>query len=161
MDVILELFICANTPQGGLRYHRLCRDITVVPTDPDDILSEMLDRLGIYAKSYGVVAHSTSWRYETGKTLLTYLVWINPSVLDELPTRQLSSEALTSNAIAAGPLSPRPREIDEVQVLAHGLGHLRYLFSEKREPFVCEAIAACGAVEMIHRIPPMLSGRLA
>jgi hypothetical protein len=159
MNIVLELFICANEAQGAIRYHRLCRDITAIPADPDDILLETLERLGGDARLKGAVAHSTSWRYEKGRTLLTYMVWGSADTLAGLQTRVLSVDEIVTPS-AAGPLAPRPKTVDETHVLAHGLGHLRYLVCERREPFLSGAMVATGALDMIHRIAPTLSGRL-
>jgi hypothetical protein len=159
MQLMLELFICAHQAEETLCYHRLCRDISQRREDPDGIVIQLLLEAGIDNRDHAAWSHSTSWRYERERTLLTYIVWVPARVLNGLPTRCLALEA-AAPAPAAGPLAPRPREIREEDVLIHGLRHLHYLTCHKREPLAVRALADGQAMAFIQRLAPALAGRL-
>ncbi len=75
MQLILEAFIWTLESEDAIRYHRLQVDITQSVLDPDIVLNDQLNRLGLIEPMAARYIHSTSWRYEVGRTLLTYLVW--------------------------------------------------------------------------------------
>lgn len=76
----------------------------------------------------GVVLHSTSWRYERGRLLLTYALF--PAAADPL------TEPLEHLHVVTGPdpLRPGPRAVDVRAVAAHAVRHLADL--AERDPHV-------------------------
>jgi len=56
--------------------------------------------------------------------------------------------------------STRPLTIAVEQVLAHGLGHLRYLVRERGEPYVAATADRHGFMPVLAKFPPTLAGRL-
>ncbi len=159
MQTTLELYLCSNIGEDTVVYHRSCRDISQGLADPDSLLPPMFDSLGITAEEDGTCAHSTSWRYDKGRILLTYLAWLPLSSIARLPTQTLNLDE-PSTCGAAGPLRPRPENIAEEQVVVHGLRHLRYLVDERREPYLSATMQATGATAMLSMLEPALAGRL-
>jgi hypothetical protein len=159
MQTTLELYLCSNLGEDTVLYHRSCRDISHGLADPDSLLPPMFLALGITAEEDGTCAHSTSWRYDKGRILLTYLAWLPLSSIVRLPTQVLNLNE-TSPCGAAGPLRPRPVNIAEEQVVVHGLRHIRYLVDERREPNLSATIQATGATAMLSLLEPALAGRL-
>ena len=76
-----------------------------------------------------------------------------------MPARKLllvgDGETYSSDA-----LTPRPRKIEESQVLAHGLRHLRFLMVEKQDPLIEQALNSISAKEMLYLLKPALAGRI-
>jgi hypothetical protein len=130
MWLILEIFVCACDQFGILRYAKFECDITDRKCDPDIILSEKLTETGFRPNDTCHYAHSTSWRYEAGKTVLTYLVWSSIDQLGLFPTNVLPPKKATIPS-AADRLKPKPVEINETSVLSHGLRHFRFLMDQK------------------------------
>ncbi len=159
MRLMLELFICAHQGGESVVYHRLCRDISQHLEDPDGIVIRLLMEAGIDTRDHTLWTHSTSWRFEQGGTVLTYIVWVSPRLLRGLPTRSLAV-ANAAPSPSAGRLTPRPREIREEDVLVHGLRHLHYLACHKEEPLAVRALADSESMDFIQRLSPALAGRL-
>lgn len=158
MNLMLELFICAHQAGETVCYHRRCRDISDRREDPDGIVIQLLLEAGIDTRDHTAWSHSTSWRYDGERTLLTYIVWVQARLLDGLPTRSLA--VLADTPPAAGPLAPRPRQIREEDVLVHGLRHLHYLVCHQQEPLAVNALADSEAMAFIQCLSPALAGRL-
>lgn len=158
MRLMLELFICTHQAGETVSYHRLCRDISDRREDPDGIVIQLLQDTGIDSRNNTAWSHSTSWRYEGGHTILTYIVWGSVRLLNGLPTRCLVVP--TAAPQAAGPLAPRPRRIREEDVLVHGLRHLHFLVCHKEEPPAVNAMADVQAMAFIQRLSPAMAGRL-
>lgn len=74
------------------------------------------------------VAHSTSWRYEEGRVLLTYVVVVEPS--DYLPPDSLVAIPVTRASIARGEALAPPSAIGVAAVLEHALRHLAWLVKD-------------------------------
>lgn len=166
MQVILELFICrrsgssVNGTGPRVSYLRQRRDITGDRRDPDGIMADMLAEAGLSDRA--VWAHSTSWRYEPGQTLLTYLVWIAGTGTDPCPRPwQTLDVNARSRTTGQSPLIPRPETIAETDVLLHGLRHLRYLACDRRDPVAAKAMAETGGTAFLAALTPAPAGRLA
>jgi hypothetical protein len=159
VELVLELFLF--TPEGSraVRYHCLQQEITGRRCDPDDILAEILDTLKLTERRVRM-AHSTSWRYEAGRTVLTYLVWVKERGLQGLPTFRTAVDNQPPPA-CAGPLRPRPLQIGREDVLIHGLRHLRHLLCERRDPVLAEALADIDAAGLLAGLSPAVAGRIA
>jgi hypothetical protein len=74
------------------------------------------------------VVHSTSWRYEEGRVILTYVAVVEPP--GELPADSLIAEPVTRAEIARGSAMAPPPAIDVAAVLEHAFRHLSWLLRD-------------------------------
>lgn len=74
------------------------------------------------------VAHSTSWRYEAGRVLLTYIVVVEPP--DRLAPDSLAAIPVPRATIARGEAMAPPAAIGVSAVLEHALRHLAWLVKD-------------------------------
>lgn len=92
------------------------------------------------AERYGltpILAHSTSWRFEQGKVVLTYVAAVEaPDALNEF----LREEPVLRADLARGGAFEPPPEIGVSQVIEHACRHLSWLIKDDAE--VAEAIPA-------------------
>jgi hypothetical protein len=158
MELILEIFVCACEKAGKIRYVTFQHDITDRGCDPNIILSEELGKIGLYPENTCQYAHSTSWRYDSGRTVITYLVWSKLRHLSLFETRVLAP-AGNESTCSGDCLKPRSNEINEVSVLSHGLRHFRFLIDQKGPAvfgngFTEELLSAIGSLE------PAMAGRI-
>jgi hypothetical protein len=162
MDVklVLELFLCARQDKDAVCFHHFQIDITGSQVDPDAIMRAELARRGLVNGHCTRYAHSTSWRYEDGRTLLTYLVWLDPGILQGLQTSRLP---LVPSDIphSSGPLAPRPDALCKKEVLMHALRHLRYLIVERKDARLSETVGGRETCDLLCRLEPALAGRIA
>ena len=162
MDVrlFLELFLCARHEKDAVCFHHCHTDITGSHADPDTIMQAELGLLGLVNGHSARYAHSTSWRYEDGRTLLTYLVWVDPGVLKRLRTSRLSLVP-TDVPQSSGPLAPRPETLCKNDVLIHALRHLLYLIVERGNAWIAETVGGRATCDLLCRLDPVLAGRIA
>jgi hypothetical protein len=160
VKLVLELFLCGRQDKDAVCFHHCQTDITGRQADPDSIMRVELARLGLVNGHSARYAHSTSWRYEDGRTLLTYLVWVDPGVLQGLRTSRLSLVAAGAPR-SSGPLAPRPDKLCNNDVLMHALRHLRYLIIEKKEAWIAETVGGRATCDLLFRLEPALAGRIA
>jgi hypothetical protein len=157
--LVLELFLCARHDKDAVNFHHCQTDITGSHADPDTIMQVELGRLGLVNGHSARFAHSTSWRYEEGRTLLTYLVWVDAGVLQGLRTSRLSLVP-TDTPRSSGPLAPRPDTLCKNDVLMHALRHLRYLVVEKKDARIAETVGGRATCDLLFRLKPALAGRI-
>jgi hypothetical protein len=105
------------------------------PTDrqPGDLVIDAAERYDLTP----LLAHSTSWRHEAGRLILTYVVAV------ERPTEvshYLADEAVTRAELARGDALSPPAAIGVTQVIEHAFRHLAWLVRD--DPAVGEALAA-------------------
>jgi hypothetical protein len=160
VKLVLEFFICARQDKDAVSFHHFQADITGSQADPDAIMRAELVRRGLVNGHSARYAHSTSWRYEDGRTLLTYLVWVDPGILQELPTSRLPLAPVDAPR-SAGPLAPRPDALRKKDVLMHALRHLRYLIVERKDAWVAETVGGRATCDLLCRLEPDLAGRIA
>ena len=159
MKLILELFLWAKENEDIVRYHHAQKDITQSSHDPDTLVIAYLDGLGMSGGAGARFAHSTSWRYDGGRTLLSYLVWVDVPALAALPTRCLTISTVKSPS-SCSPLAPRPESLDEEQVLIHGLRHLRYLVFDRQDATAVGTFTDPETCRMIQALAPAAAGRI-
>jgi hypothetical protein len=87
---------------------------------PGDIVLEATHRYGLRP----VLVHSTSWRFEGARVILTYVVAVEPPVV---PSEYLSDEPVLRADLARGDALGPPTDIDLSQVLEHAFRHLAWL----------------------------------
>jgi len=83
------------------------------------------------------VAHSTSWRSETGRVVLTYIAVVEPP--DQLPPDSLATLPVGRAELARGEAMAAPRAIGVGAVLEHALRHLAWLIRD--DPAIATALA--------------------
>lgn len=159
MRTLLELFLCGFVQQEGVLYHKTTKDITGSAQDPDAHLAEMLQVFRFSGGKDDCCAHSTSWRYDDGGIVLTYLTLVPMASLVRLPTTLVRPFAVKPT-VAAGPLQPRPVNLLESQVVIHGLGHLHYLSHTRREPFMAKTAKNLRGLSLLASFAPTVAGRL-
>jgi hypothetical protein len=90
---------------------------------PGDIVANAARRYGLVP----LLVHSTSWRLEAGRVVLTYVVAVErPSELNE----NLADEPVERAALARGDALKPPVEIGGTQVLEHAFRHLSWLVKD-------------------------------
>lgn len=90
---------------------------------PGDIVAHAAQRYGLAP----LLVHSTSWRLEDGRVVLTYVVAVErPQALNENLADELVSRADLARGDAMGP----PPEIGVAQVLEHAFRHLSWLVKD-------------------------------
>lgn len=102
-----------------------------------------------------LLIHSTSWRWEEdGRIVLTYLAWARDGGLSAraAPMPPLAPVAPTD------PLHPRPKELRELDPLAHGLRHLAFL-ARQADGTVAAALGP-RATAVLLRLDPTVAGEL-
>ena len=74
-----------------------------------------------------MLVHSTSWRLDEGRLVLTYVVAVQPpAALNE----NLADETVARAALARGDALTPPSEIGVSQVLEHAFRHLAWLVKD-------------------------------
>ncbi len=159
MKLFLEIYLWAVENVETVRFFHLQTDITERQKDPDALMKDQLERLGMLHGEGGRYAHSTSWRYEDQRILLTYLIWVDGHELENLPAGRVVISSVTCPA-SCGPLSPRPESICGAHVLIHGLQHLRYLAIDKKDTFAANLLECQQTRDLLLSLEPACSGRL-
>ena len=123
---------------GQIVYLRRCRDEGRAWHEPQSagqhpsvaVRGHVEQFFGARIEPRSAVVHSTAWRYEQGRLILTYLAVVDAHWLQQLPTqRAWFAEAVGSEAtLRSSSLAP-PERIAIGHVLAHALDHLTLLYS--------------------------------
>ena len=103
-----------------------------VTKTPGDVV---LETLGWYELAPRVV-HSTSWRHEEGRLVLTYVAVVEPP--PSPPADILEPTPVARTDLARGVATAPPTAIGVAQVIEHALRHLSWLY--KDDPAVAEAL---------------------
>ena len=85
-----------------------------------------------------VVVHSTSWRHEDGRVILTYIAVVQAPA--SLPPDSLVTLPVHRAELARGSATAAPKTIGVEAVLEHAMRHLSWLV--KDDPAVMETLAA-------------------
>jgi hypothetical protein len=120
--VTLELFLVSPMPDQTVAYGRLFANLSHDSADPDAVARSLLAH-----DCNPAILHSTSWRWEkNGALVLTYLAFSeDPKCGSAEPSRLPWSELIPPQS--TDPKKPRPAEIREQDVLAHGIRHITFL----------------------------------
>jgi len=97
---------------------------------PADAVGASLAAVGLDAE----IVHSTSWRYESGRLVLTYLAVLPQAV----KATGFEAVPVVRAELARGTARGAPTEIGVGQVVEHGLRHLCWL--SKDDPVIREAL---------------------
>jgi hypothetical protein len=88
------------------------------------------------------VVHSTSWRYEEGRVILTYVAVVEPP--GDLPSDSLVSLPVARAEIARGDAMAPPKAIGVAAVLEHALRHLSWLVRD--DPAIAAALGGWAGI---------------
>jgi hypothetical protein len=134
--VTLELFLVSPSNDQTVAYGRRIADLSRDSSDPDTVARSLLA-----ANCDAAILHSTSWRWEKNGTLvLTYLAFSeSPGCRSVEPSRLSRNELLPPQA--TDPKKPRPAEIRQQDVLAHGLQHITFLVRYSQDRRIAEALS--------------------
>ncbi len=146
--------------QAGVLHHRFTRRALTAGERPDDAALDL-------ARAGDGVCHSTSWRYQDGRVVLTYAV-----VPDPQPSRPAVALTAPSVMCSGDPLRPTPADVHDHHVAAHAVRHLAYLADT--DPAIADVAAAdppggCWAAvravggatpAAVHTVAHELAGRL-
>jgi hypothetical protein len=151
--VTVEVFTVAlpTTEDAGLAFVR-SEGPLVGGVNPDQTAREIASQMTGEVE----LIHSTSWRWEPdGRIVLTYLAWGGEGSLSSgaRPVPPFVPPGPTD------PLHPRPREIGELDPLAHGLRHLAFLLRADQDGAIADAIGPRGCAEL-RRLQPTVAGEM-
>ncbi len=116
-----EVELIAARLQGDRLRYLVDRQACAIGLDPDETARAATAELFPAVPLRRFVVHSTSWRYERGCLLLTYLAYS-----DELPFEELP-QVLPRDADAVGKGIP--------SVAAHAIRHLAFLSSQEPDKY--------------------------
>lgn len=160
MNIKLEIFF-TKLHEDKIVYHRHTLDITGAQENPDNIILKLVSDETKETPNMiddEFVIHSTSWRYENGGITITYLVYSDSVDFSNHPTKEL----LTKDFIIAkseNSKKPRPKEINEENVLSHAIRHLGFLIkTDEREKYV--GAISSENIKMLEKAYPALAGEI-
>lgn len=114
--IVVEVFLLDFVPGSGALVERTALPVPL--GDPTDAAIRLVDqRRGPIPR----FVHSTSWRYEPGELILTYLALLPSARLTgpiRVPLRLLALQAI------GGADDPRPPGLERIDVIAHAVRHL-------------------------------------
>jgi hypothetical protein len=151
--VALELFLTSPSEDRALAYGVRTADLSRDSSDPDTIARSLMP-----AACSPAILHSTSWRWEKNGTLvLTYLAFSEDSKCREAESARLPwSELLPPQA--TDPKKPRPAEIRQQDVLAHGIRHITFLVRRSPDPRIA-AVLSPESLKFFQTMCGQLAGR--
>jgi hypothetical protein len=115
-------------------------------SDPGPVVVTALRARGLRPS----VVHSTSWRHQDGRLVLTYIAALDA---DPPATAGLVARAPVAGALARGGAITAPESLDVDQVLHHALRHLAWL--QREDPAVAAALDPAWAAALAgHRPEP-------
>jgi hypothetical protein len=95
-----------------------------VPASPGDVVLETLGWFDLRPR----VVHSTSWRQEAGRLVLTYVAVVEPA--PSMPADTLERTVVVRTDLARGEATAPPTGIGVAQVVEHALRHLSWLIRD-------------------------------
>jgi hypothetical protein len=151
--VSLELFMASPSDDRTLAYGIRTADLLQDSSDPDIVARSLMP-----PGCGPAILHSTSWRWEKNGTLiLTYLAFSEESSCrDAEPSRLHWSELLPPQA--TDPKKPRPAEIRQQDVLAHGIRHIAFLVRRSPDPRLAAALSPA-SLKFFQTMCGQLAGR--
>ena len=107
---------------------------------------EAVDRIVTGIVGRPLLVHSTSWRREGTALILSFV-----AVIGADQVRDLASRPVTRAELARSEATQAPDEIDDLQVLEHGLRHLAWL--AKDDPVVSDRLSAAWHAALAAYVP--------
>lgn len=150
MDIAVEIF-CIRLVAHTIFYLKHARDITFADADPDSFVADVLVGMNC-------VAHSTSWRYEAGSIILTYLAYSDDLNLKGGCVKNIPFDSRKFHG-------PFPSEksgaqiLTEEDVILHGMRHIAFLVRTDTS-FAWQKALNPEILEKLKEIPIDVAGRL-
>ena len=134
--VVLELFLASPSNYGMLSYGVRTADLSADSSDPDTIAHGLMPD-----DCRPAILHSTSWRWEKNGTLvLTYLAFSEDANCKNAEPSRLAWNGLLPPQ-TTDPKKPRPTEIRQQDVLAHGIRHITFLVRNSSDRRIAAALS--------------------
>jgi len=92
---------------------------------PGDLVVKAAERYSLAP----ILVHSTSWRFENARVVLTYVVAVEPPAPGELNEHLMDEPVLRTDLARGDALSPPP-QIGVSQVIEHAFRHLSWLVKD-------------------------------
>jgi hypothetical protein len=102
-------------------------------SEPSQVVLDVVASYELHAQ----IVHSTSWRYEDGRIVLTYVVVVEPPGL--LPPDSLELTPIERSDLARGAATAPPDSITVNAVLEHAVRHLAWL--NREDPAIAAELA--------------------
>jgi len=151
--VALELFLVSPAADKTVAYGRFLADLSKDSTDPDTVARSLVS-----PKCEPAILHSTSWRWEKNGTLvLTYLAFSEDPKCGAAEPSHLSWSELVPPQ-STDPKKPRPAEIREQDVLAHGIRHITFLVRYSADRRIAETLSP-QSLQFFQSMCAQLAGR--
>jgi hypothetical protein len=106
--------------------------------EPSQVVLEVVASYALHPQ----IVHSTSWRYEDGRIVLTYVVVVEPPGL--LPPDSLELTPIERSDLARGAATAPPDSITVNAVLEHAVRHLAWL--NREDPAIAAELAEWSGV---------------
>jgi len=139
-----EVELTAARFEGDRLRYLVVRQACTVEVDPDETARSGTASLFPGMPLRRVVVHSTSWRYEQGTLILTYLAYSDELPFDDLP------HVLPRDAKAVG--------TGVAAVVAHAIGHLSFLVRQEPDKY-CHALSR-ETLAHLAQVEPDVAGRI-
>jgi hypothetical protein len=101
--------------------------------EPSQVVLDVVASYELHAQ----IVHSTSWRYEEGRIVLTYVVVVEPPGV--LPPDSLELAPIERSDLARGAATAPPDSITVNAVLEHAVRHLAWL--NREDPAIATELA--------------------
>jgi hypothetical protein len=101
--------------------------------EPSQVVLDVVASYDLHAQ----IVHSTSWRYEDGRIVLTYVVVVEPPGV--LPPDSLELAPIERSDLARGAATAPPDSITVNAVLEHAVRHLAWL--NREDPAIASELA--------------------
>jgi len=123
----LEVLIVALAPDGAHHLHPIHADTLRIGWPPDRKPGELVLEAVQRYELDPLLLHSTSWRHEEGRLILTYMAAV---VLPSERSHHLAEDPVARAELARGDAFGPPPEIGVTQVIEHAFRHLSWLMKD-------------------------------
>lgn len=159
MNTTLEVFLISCGKAQLVVYHRLEIPCEWDGANPDEQVTLKINKLGIDTTDNSAISHSTSWRFQDGRILLTYIVPLALHALADIPVSIVNLEKVICPESASA-MSPHPTFIAYEHVLLHGLRHLNFLVYHHNNSMLASAMLRNGTLDLLRQLKPTVAGQL-
>jgi hypothetical protein len=153
----LEIFFTKIIEEEVL-YYKYIENVSQINDDPDNLVTKyLISTFPDISDNY--IVHSTSWRYDNkGKIILTYVVYSDDLDFQTLKTQHINIHHL-KNSEATNLKKPRPIELNEKDVISHGMRHFSFLIrKDKKNKF--KKILLKNTYKIFHQLDEEISGAI-
>ncbi|MCC7304462.1 hypothetical protein IT418_03575 [bacterium] len=158
MKVALEIFFIKLVGEE-VSYQKTITDISSTSLDPTIAINEAISKTflgGNVPIQDHYIVHSTSWRFDEGTVILTYIVY---SEKFQFPHKDTNVLPLSNLRIEPVRFQHGNTVIGEVNVISHAIRHLGFLVGHDSEGKYVQATSP-ETIEKLKKIYPVLAGRI-